>query len=130
MTVHGRRRSVNGGARVCRRTILATRFESTLPLHMLDIQHGLVYHIRVDWENDMEQVLPLQKIMQGVVAHEVKVVAYGKGYSIRVLLNGEVNQESRVDSREEIGPCAKDMLRWEDKMGNISDYASAARHRK
>lgn len=77
----------------------------------------------------MKQILGIQRMMLGPVTHEVKSVRFEDGYSIRVFTDGILNQESRVDSREEIGPCAKDMLRWEDKVGNISEFAGAARNR-
>jgi hypothetical protein len=84
----------------------------------------------VDWESVMKQVLGIQKMLLGHVTHEVRVTKYGSGYSVRVFTNSVLNQEAHVDSRMEIGPCAKDLLRWEDKCGNMSDYASSARHRK
>jgi hypothetical protein len=46
-----------------------------------------------------------------------------------VLLNGEVNQEAVCNSKADIGYTARNLLRWEDKCGNISAFASAARAR-
>jgi hypothetical protein len=61
--------------------------------------------------------------------HEVKVTRIGDGYNIRVLMNGNVNQESRVYNREHISTEIYHMLRMEDKCGNISNMASRCRDR-
>jgi hypothetical protein len=74
-------------------------------------------------------VMHQKKIGAGRCEHRVAVTRIGDGYNIRVYLNDELNQESRVYDRMFIQPEAKDMLRWEDKMGNYSDYADSARHR-
>ena len=72
----------------------------------------------------------IRKMFQGPVVHEVKATPIkGKGYGVRVLVNGEVNQEQLAPTRADIGKTAQDMLRMEDKCGNFSDYASRARHR-
>jgi hypothetical protein len=74
-------------------------------------------------------ILPPQKVGAGACTHEVKVTRIGDGYNIRVFVNGTLNQESRVYDRAFISAEARDMLRWEDKLGNISKYADRARHR-
>lgn len=61
--------------------------------------------------------------------HSVKVTKIGKGWNIRVLIDGAVNQELRVYDPRDIGTAAREMLRWEDKCGNWSDYARASRER-
>lgn len=62
--------------------------------------------------------------------HTVKVTRIpGKGYGVRVYLDGVLNQEEVVQDRCDIGPAARSMLRVEDKCGNISEYADRARHR-
>jgi MOSC domain-containing protein YiiM len=53
----------------------------------------------------------------------------GSGWNCRVLTNGQVNQETRVDAKADIGAACREMLRWEDKVGNLSAFASAARAR-
>jgi len=53
-----------------------------------------------------------QKVGAGRCEHRVQVTRIGDGYN-----------------RLFIQPEARDMLRWEDKMGNYSDYADAARFR-
>ena len=76
-----------------------------------------------------ERVVRMQKVIMGECSHEVTSKRIGDGWNVRVLLNGEVNQETRVYDRSEIGKAAREMLRWEDKCGNISAFASAARTR-
>jgi phage-related protein len=74
-------------------------------------------------------VLTLQRMLQGDCEHRVQVTRIGDGYNIRVFTNDTLNQEARVYDRQHIGTEAKSMLRMEDKCGNISKYADAARFR-
>jgi phage-related protein len=74
-------------------------------------------------------VLTLQRMLQGSCEHRVQVTRIGDGYNIRVFTNDTLNQEARVYDRQHIGTEAKSMLRMEDKCGNISKYADAARFR-
>ena len=74
-------------------------------------------------------VVRMQRCIAGNCNHEVTVRRIGDGWNVRVLLNGEVNQETRVFYRSEIGKAAREMLRMEDKCGNISAFASSARTR-
>lgn len=76
-----------------------------------------------------EHIVRVQLVGQGTCTHEVTSRRIGKGWNVRVLTNGAVNQEMRVYDRSEIGKVAREMLRWEDKCGNISAFASAARTR-
>lgn len=71
----------------------------------------------------------LKKVLQGCVEHDVKVTFLGKGYGIRIMLNGEINQESFVKHKDEIGKEIQSMLRMEDKCGNISNMAHRSRMR-
>lgn len=72
----------------------------------------------------------MNKVLQGEVTHEVKVTRMkGHGYGVRVLVDGEVNQQTVVTSRDKIAEAARDMLRMEDKCGNLSDFADNARMR-
>lgn len=71
----------------------------------------------------------LTKIYFDWVEHEVKVTKIGSGWNVRVYTNGEVSQEVRVFDRSRIGIAAREMLRWEDKCGNLSKFASNARNR-
>lgn len=78
----------------------------------------------------MPMKLTIQRIMMGDVEHEVKVTRIkGHGYGVRVLVNGDVNQEDLAETRQDISRVARSMLRTEDKCGNISKYADRARHR-
>ena len=76
-----------------------------------------------------KRILTMQRCMVGDCIHEIKCTRLGIGWNIRVLLDGVINQEVRVFHRTEIAKAARDMLRMEDKCGNISKFASAARTR-
>jgi hypothetical protein len=76
-----------------------------------------------------KQVLRIQRCIVGECKHEVEVTSINRKWHVRVLLNGEVNQEAVCDFRSDIGFCARSMLRWEDKCGNFSKFALAARQR-
>lgn len=72
----------------------------------------------------------MKKICQDSVKHEVKVTRIkGHGYGVRVLVDGQINQQQIAPTRMDIGPVARSMLRMEDKCGNDSDFAHRARHR-
>ncbi len=72
----------------------------------------------------------MNRVLQGEVTHEVKVTRMkGHGYGVRVLVDGEVNQQTVVPSRDKFAEAARDMLRMEDKCGNLSDFADNARMR-
>lgn len=74
-------------------------------------------------------IIKLTKVYFGDVEHEVKVTYIKGGWNVRVYTNGLVNQEIRVFDRADIGTAAREMLRWEDKCGNISKLAHSARER-
>jgi hypothetical protein len=80
-------------------------------------------------QRDSKRVVRMMRCMVGECTHEVTSRRIGDGWNVRVLLNGQVNQETRVYCRSEIGKAAREMLRWEDKCGNISAFAHSARHR-
>jgi hypothetical protein len=68
--------------------------------------------------------------MQGNVEHTVKVTYLGKGvYGCRVYTNGELNAENRCIGKQNIGAACRDLLRFEDKLGNYSKYAHSSRMR-
>jgi hypothetical protein len=75
------------------------------------------------------QIVRIQRCLVGECQHEVKVRCINGRYHVRVLVNGTVNQEAVAHSKEDIGFTARSLLRWEDKCGNISQFASAARER-
>jgi len=71
----------------------------------------------------------IQRSCVGACIHEVRVRRIGIGYNIRVFINGEINQECRVYERRDISSEIYQMLRMEDKCGNISKMASRSRER-
>lgn len=73
----------------------------------------------------------MRYVIQEWCKHDIKVTYLGKKtWGVRCFVNGKLNQEIRVGCREDIGVAAQEMLRWEDKCGNWSDFAIAARARK
>lgn len=75
-------------------------------------------------------IVKLQCMFAGPVVHKIKVTYLGNGwYGCRCYVNGELNQEVRVEGRHNIRAACRGMLRMEDKCGNVSDYAHASRHR-
>lgn len=72
----------------------------------------------------------MRRVLCGTVSHSVKVTYLGSGkYGCRVYLNGVLNSEAVAESKSEIGFVCRRLLRMEDKCGNISNFASRARHR-
>ena len=78
--------------------------------------------------NRYKQVIKMQRMIVGVCSHEVTVRCINGQYHVRVLLDGVVNQEA-ICNKQDIGFTARSLLRWEDKCGNISAFASSARNR-
>lgn len=70
-----------------------------------------------------------EPVEYGDCEHEVTVRCINGQYHVRVLLDGKVNQEAVARSKADIGVTARSLLRWEDKCGNISQFASSARER-
>lgn len=79
--------------------------------------------------NIYEQVIPMRRVCLGEVEHEIKVTTIFGKYHVRVYTNGIVNQEGVCKLREHIGITADNLLRDEDKCGNISKFATFARNR-
>jgi hypothetical protein len=75
------------------------------------------------------QLIRMQRLMVGSCEHDVTVRCINGRYHVRVLVNGAVNQEAVCNSKLDIGWTARSLLRWEDKCGNISQFAAAARER-
>ena len=71
----------------------------------------------------------MKRLLLGAVKHEVTVRNINGNYHCRVFTNGELNQEAVCYSKSDIGYTCRNLLRWEDKCGNISKFASAARER-
>jgi hypothetical protein len=76
-----------------------------------------------------KRIVYITQIMLQWCQHEIKVTYINGGWNVRCFTNGEVNQEIRVFKKKDVGWAARDMLRWEDKCGNWSDFASKSRHR-
>lgn len=76
-----------------------------------------------------QQIVTMQRCIVGPCEHEVTVRCINGRYHVRVFLNGVLNQEAVCESRADIGWTARSLLRWEDKCGNISDFARSARER-
>lgn len=70
----------------------------------------------------------MKKCLVGECQHEVTVRCINGQYHVRVFLDGVLNQEA-VTTKNMIGVTARNLLRDEDKCGNISEFASAARER-
>ncbi len=72
----------------------------------------------------------MQSVLMGPVEHTTKCTFLkGVGWGCRVFVNGQLNQEIVVHNKEDIGRAFREMLRMEDKCGNISDMAHNARMR-
>lgn len=71
----------------------------------------------------------IKRCMLRWCTHEIRVRRIGKGWNVRLFTNGELNQEIRVYRKLDIGTAARTMLRLEDKCGNWSKFAMAARKR-
>lgn len=76
-----------------------------------------------------EQIVRMVRCIVSECVHSVTVRRIGNGYNVRVFVDGVLNQEARCINKEDIGFTARSLLRWEDKCGNISAYARAARER-
>lgn len=76
-----------------------------------------------------KQILRMQRCIVGNCEHEITVRNINGQYHVRVFLDGVLNQEAVCESKLDIGYTARSLLRWEDKCGNISAFASAARER-
>ena len=76
-----------------------------------------------------KQTLRIQRCILGEVEHEVSVRNINGKYHCRVFTNGELNQEAVCYSKRNIGYTCRNLLRWEDKCGNFSEFAGAARER-
>lgn len=76
-----------------------------------------------------KQIVRIQRCIVGECSHEVTVRNINGQYHVRVFLDGVLNQEAICKSKLDISYTARSLLRWEDKCGNISAFASAARER-
>jgi len=76
-----------------------------------------------------KQIITLQRVFFDEVEHEVTVKNIDGKFHVRVFTNGQLNQEAVCESRSDIGYTCRSLLRWEDKCGNFSAFASSARER-
>ena len=76
-----------------------------------------------------KQLLRIQRCILGEVDHEVTVRNINGNYHCRVYTNGELNQEAVCLNKRDINHTCRSLLRWEDKCGNFSEFATAARAR-
>ena len=76
-----------------------------------------------------KQLVRIQRCVLGEVDHEVTVRNIDGNYHCRVYANGELNQEAVCLNKRDISYTCRSLLRWEDKCGNFSEFATAARAR-
>ncbi len=61
--------------------------------------------------------------------YSTKVTRLGDGYGVRVLKHGKVIFQGHADTRMDVGPVLKDLLRDTDILQSHSAMASASRDR-
>lgn len=59
----------------------------------------------------------------------IKVTTIGDRYHARLLMNNDVLDEMACEEKCDIGYISRQMLRWHDKCGGTSEFASAVRDR-
>jgi len=60
----------------------------------------------------------------------IKVTRLADGWGVRCYRpDGTLHSEGHAPAKAEIGPVARELLRWWDKLGGVSRYASRARER-
>ena len=89
-------------------------------MNIKDIASFIKKHIIRQKEHQEEYIEP---------KHEVKVTNISEKYHCRLFKNGELVSEIQCDLKEDIVWCCREMLRWQDKMGYVSRFTSAARER-
>ena len=62
--------------------------------------------------------------------YDTKTTNIAGYYHCRLFRDGKLVSEIRCSFKEDIGWCFREMLRWQDKLGFISKFASAARERQ
>lgn len=75
------------------------------------------------------QIVRIQRCLVDNPEHEVTVRNINGQYHVRILVQGQINQEAVCANKIDIGFTARSLLRMEDKCGNISQFASSARQR-
>lgn len=87
---------------------------------------------RWDWQYRWPRPKKAKTLMPKEVHEdpEVRVTKINKRWHSRLIYKGKVVDELACELTEDIGLICKEMLRWFDKMGNISKYADRSRHRR
>lgn len=80
-------------------------------------------------KTNIKRVIRQKATLLGDVKHSTKVTRIGNWWHCRVFVNDVANQEVKVADRSLIGRAFKEMLRDEDKSGNISELAESTRKR-
>ena len=61
---------------------------------------------------------------------EIKVTKIDKRWHARLLEDGKILDEMACLAKQDIGWICREMLRWQDKMGNTNAWTSSARKRQ
>jgi len=61
---------------------------------------------------------------------EIKVTKIKNRWHSRLIENAEVLDEMACSEKQDIGWISREMLRWYDKNGGVSDFTSSARKRQ
>lgn len=61
---------------------------------------------------------------------DIRVTRVNNRYHARLFCEGRVIDEMACECRSDIGWICREMLRWDDKLGGGTAWASAARHRQ
>ena len=61
---------------------------------------------------------------------DIKVTRIENRYHSRLMKDGQVLREMACAEKYDIGWISREMLRWYDKLGGVSRFASAARERQ
>ena len=80
-------------------------------------------------KTNIKRVIRQKAALIGDVKHSIRVTRIGNWWHCRVFVDDIVNQEVKVADRGLIGKVFKEMLRDEDKSGNVSELAESARKR-
>lgn len=60
---------------------------------------------------------------------QVKVTNLNGEYHLRYIVDGDVVSEYACELKEDIGFAGREMLRWQHKLGNVTDWTTSARNR-
>jgi hypothetical protein len=76
-----------------------------------------------------QTIISIKQALLGEVKHTITVRKIGGKYHCRVFTNNTLNQEAICYSKRDIAFTCRNLLCTEDKCGNISEFATAARVR-